>query len=259
MAATPTGKGYWLVAADGGIFTFGDARFYGSTGGLRLNQPIVGMAATPSGRGYWLVASDGGIFTFGDARFYGSTGSRRLNRPIVGMAPTPYRPRLLARRDRRRHLHLRRRALLRLDRRPPAQPADRRHGARRRAAKGYWLVAADGGIFTFGDARFRAVRDQPHGPRTDRRHRADAVGRRLLDRERRRRNARVRRRAPVRDADRHPRPTATSWSRSPRHRATATGSRPRGGTVGTSTRRTRQPVANVDRRTRRSRSSCSAG
>ena len=67
MAATPDGKGYWLVASDGGIFTFGDATFYGSTGAIRLNQPIVGMAATPDGGGYWLVASDGGIFTFGDA------------------------------------------------------------------------------------------------------------------------------------------------------------------------------------------------
>ena len=25
MAATPDGNGYWLVASDGGIFTFGDA------------------------------------------------------------------------------------------------------------------------------------------------------------------------------------------------------------------------------------------
>ncbi len=41
--------GYWLVAADGGIFNFGDAGFYGSTGGHHLNQPIVGMAATSSG------------------------------------------------------------------------------------------------------------------------------------------------------------------------------------------------------------------
>src|SRR5689334_12193963 len=32
MAATPDGRGYWLVASDGGIFTFGDAPFYGSTG-----------------------------------------------------------------------------------------------------------------------------------------------------------------------------------------------------------------------------------
>ena len=55
------------AAGNGGIFVFGDAGFYGSTGGLALSQPIVGMAATPAGHGYWLVASDGGIFAFGDA------------------------------------------------------------------------------------------------------------------------------------------------------------------------------------------------
>ena len=89
MAGTPDGRGYWLVASDGGVFSYGDAQFYGSAGSIRLNQPIVGMAATPDGRGYWLVASDGGIFSFGDAQFYGSTGSIRLNQPIEGMAPTP--------------------------------------------------------------------------------------------------------------------------------------------------------------------------
>ena len=68
MAQTPNGTGYWLVASDGGVFAFGDARFYGGTGGFHINQPIVGIAATPSGLGYWLVARDGGIFAFGDAR-----------------------------------------------------------------------------------------------------------------------------------------------------------------------------------------------
>jgi len=87
-AATPDGRGSWLVASDGGIFSLGDARFYGSTGAVPLNQPIVGMAATPTGNGYWLVARDGGIFTFGDARFDGSTAGRRLAGPIVGMAAT---------------------------------------------------------------------------------------------------------------------------------------------------------------------------
>ncbi len=86
MAATPDGKGYWLVASDGGIFTFGDAGFYGSTGAMVLNKPIVGMAATPDGKGYWLVASDGGIFTFGDAGFYGSAASTFSGVPAVGMA-----------------------------------------------------------------------------------------------------------------------------------------------------------------------------
>jgi hypothetical protein len=86
MTPTPSGNGYWLLARDGGVFSFGDAKFYGSTGGLRLNSPVVGMASTPRGNGYWLVARDGGIFSFGSAPFYGSTGGLRLNKPIVGMA-----------------------------------------------------------------------------------------------------------------------------------------------------------------------------
>jgi hypothetical protein len=72
MAATPDGKGYWLVASDGGIFSYGDAKFYGSAGAIPLKQPVVGMAATPDGTGYWLVASDGGVFTYGDAPYDGS-------------------------------------------------------------------------------------------------------------------------------------------------------------------------------------------
>jgi ribosomal protein L24E len=86
MAATPDGGGYWLVASDGGIFSFGDASFYGSTGALTLNKPIVGMAATPDGDGYWLVASDGGIFSFGDAKYYGSNGGTQLTKPAVAIS-----------------------------------------------------------------------------------------------------------------------------------------------------------------------------
>jgi hypothetical protein len=80
--------GYWQVGSDGGIFSFGAAQFYGSTGSMRLNKPVVGMAATPSGDGYWLVASDGGVFAYGNAQFYGSTGSITLNKPIIGLIPT---------------------------------------------------------------------------------------------------------------------------------------------------------------------------
>jgi len=72
------------VASDGGIFAYGDAVFYGSTGSIHLNKPIVGMAATPDGLGYSLVASDGGIFAYGDASFLGSMGGTPLNQSIVG-------------------------------------------------------------------------------------------------------------------------------------------------------------------------------
>src|SRR5437899_1121767 len=58
MASRSNASGYWLVARDGGIFTYGDAAFLGSMGGTHLNQPIVGIASTPSGNGYWQVASD---------------------------------------------------------------------------------------------------------------------------------------------------------------------------------------------------------
>ena len=86
----PRRRGYWLVASDGGIFASATPRFYGSTGALTLNQPIVGMAATPDGRGYWLVASDGGIFSFGDAALLRlDRRPSHLNQPIVGMAATP--------------------------------------------------------------------------------------------------------------------------------------------------------------------------
>jgi uncharacterized repeat protein (TIGR01451 family) len=77
------------VASDGGLFSFGDAHFYGSMGGKPLNEPIVAMAVTPDGGGYWEVASDGGLFSFGDAHFYGSMGGKPLNEPIVAMTATP--------------------------------------------------------------------------------------------------------------------------------------------------------------------------
>lgn len=71
-AATPSGKGYWQVAADGGVFALGDAVHYGSAAGAKLHYPVVAMAAAPTGKGYWLFAADGGVFAYGDAEFHGT-------------------------------------------------------------------------------------------------------------------------------------------------------------------------------------------
>jgi hypothetical protein len=153
MAPTPDGGGYWMVGSDGGVFSSGDAGFYGSTGNIHLDKPVVGMAATPDGKGYWFVASDGGIFAYGDAGFYGSRGGQPLNKPIVGMAATP---------DGKGYwlvasdggifsygdagfygstgaLHLNQPVV-------GLTPTPSGHG--------YWFVAADGGIFAYGDASF---------------------------------------------------------------------------------------------------------
>ena len=155
VPGTPStsGRGYWMVATDGGIFSYGASQFFGSTGNIRLAQPIVGMAATPSKQGYWLVASDGGIFAYGDAEFYGSTGNIRLAKPIVGVTTTPTgRGYWLVASDggifafgdaeffgSTGNIRL-------------AQPIVGMTTSP--GGDGYWMVASDGGIFAFGDAEF---------------------------------------------------------------------------------------------------------
>ena len=123
LAPPPPKHGYWLVGGDGGIFSFGSAHFYGSTGNMVLQRPVVGIATTADRKGYWLVAGDGGIFAFGDAGFHGSIPGlgiasagtpgavRKLAAPIVGIVPST-------------------------------------------DGNGYLMVASDGGVFAFGDAQF---------------------------------------------------------------------------------------------------------
>jgi hypothetical protein len=151
--ATPNRHGYWLVGSDGGVFAFGDAKFYGSTGGMTLAQPIVGLASRPDGGGYWLVASDGGVFAFGDSGFHGSTGGISLVKPIVGLASTPgghgywlvaSDGGVFAFGDAAFYGSTGAMTLARPIVGLAATPTGR----------GYWLVASDGGVFAFGDARF---------------------------------------------------------------------------------------------------------
>ena len=152
-AKAAAAKGYWMVASDGGVFSFGNAQFFGSTGDIKLNQPIVGMAPSPTGNGYWFVATDGGIFSFGDAKFFGSTGALKLNKPIVGMAATPSGKGywlvasdggVFAFGDAKFFGST---GALKLNK-PIVGMASSPTG------NGYWFVASDGGVFAFGDAKF---------------------------------------------------------------------------------------------------------
>jgi hypothetical protein len=90
-APATSGKGYWLVASDGGIFNYGGAGFYGSTGAESLGTAVVGMASTADGHGYWLASAAGGVYSLGDALFSGALAGLHLNQPVVGIAagPTP--------------------------------------------------------------------------------------------------------------------------------------------------------------------------
>jgi len=118
----PGSCGFWLVSANGGVFSFANAKFYGSVPGVmaklhkRFTGSIAAAAAAPNGKGYWLVSANGGVFSFGDARYYGSLRGllqrehRRLNQPIVTLKPMP-------------------------------------------GGYGYWLIAKDGGVFAFRGQR----------------------------------------------------------------------------------------------------------
>lgn len=68
MAAceTSTRQGGWLVGADGGVFCWGDAHFYGSAAHIDLVGPIVAILPAANNLGYTLIGSDGGTFVFGN-------------------------------------------------------------------------------------------------------------------------------------------------------------------------------------------------
>lgn len=152
VARTPSGAGSWMLTADGGVVTAGDAPFFGSVGGQHLNERAVAIAASPSGRGYWLAAADGGVFAFGDAAFHGSLVGQPRNAPIVDLVATPDGDGYwLAGADGgvfsfgNASFH-------------GSVDVPLRAGVAAMAAtvsgRGYWLAAADGGIFAFGDAPF---------------------------------------------------------------------------------------------------------
>jgi len=88
IASTPDHLGYYLVSSGGGVFPYGDARWYGSIAGRHLSTPTIAIAVTASGGGYYLVTRAGNVFNFGDAPWYGSTAGRHVP-PIAAFALTP--------------------------------------------------------------------------------------------------------------------------------------------------------------------------
>ncbi len=174
-ASTPppsTTGGYWMVAGDGGIFTFGTAGFFGSMGGTKLVAPVVSMAATPDEKGYWMVGADGGVFTFGDALYFGSlpglltscgqgaAGACPVNvGAVVSMVTTP---------DGNGYWMATGNGMVFFF--GDATDQGSASGLKLAApivsmaatpdGKGYWLVGADGGVFTFGDAPYEGSTGQ---------------------------------------------------------------------------------------------------
>jgi hypothetical protein len=117
IVATADGQGYWVVQADGGVHSYGDAEPLTSlpAGANGASTPIVAMARTYDGHGAWLVNTKGHVFELGDARSYGSLSSdKAAQAPITSMASTS-------------------------------------------DGRGYWLLAADGKVYRFGDAPLQGM------------------------------------------------------------------------------------------------------
>ena len=112
--ATRPGGGYWLLLADGTVYNFGNAAWYGDLRGSAFaggpqppGAPVVGIAATADGQGYYVASANGNVYAFGDAHFRGSKGGHAINGAIAGIA------------------------------------VDRSTG-------GYWLVTAKGSVYAYG-------------------------------------------------------------------------------------------------------------
>ena len=132
IAATRSGKGYWLVDSLGRISATGDAVSLGDATGIGVDDPVVGLAITPWDDGYWIVTAGGTVHGIGAAQDHGGVAAEfsddadreqfttQLARDYVGLIEASQRMVVAVR----------------------TSPT----------GDGYWLVMADGAVYGRGDA-----------------------------------------------------------------------------------------------------------
>jgi uncharacterized delta-60 repeat protein len=148
-------SGYWMVGADGTVYRFGDAGWYGHAAVGKAEA--VDIEPSPSGDGYWVVDSAGKVHAFGDAASFGNVDSSwlRAGERITSLSARPQglgylvftsKGRVVAiGPDGRNELP----GLGHLTLNGPVLDS-----VATPSGNGYFMVASDGGIFTFGDAVF---------------------------------------------------------------------------------------------------------
>lgn len=154
VTTTSSGNGYWTVDTYGNVYTYGDARYFGTLHDVGVNvSNITGLVRTPDSGGYWIVGADGGVYAFGNAPFYGSMGGRPMNAPVVGMAATKNgQGYWLVGADGGIFAFGNAGFYGSMGGKPLNAPVVAM--APTPSGAGYWLAAKDGGIFAFGDAPF---------------------------------------------------------------------------------------------------------
>lgn len=150
----PITSGYWMVAADGHVWSFGGVPNHGNAT-MPKGRRAVDLEPTPSGDGYWILDDAGGVQAFGAAGRFSAltTLALRSGEVFSSLSSTPTgdgywgfttNGRVFVA-GAARHVGDMGATVLNG---PVVGSSITPTGL------GYWMVGSDGGIFSFGDAQF---------------------------------------------------------------------------------------------------------
>jgi Tol biopolymer transport system component len=107
------GGGYVVLREDGTVVASDDPEVFPAVASsqLRPGERPSSISVLPDGVGFWVFTDHGRVFPFGEAQSFGDLAATKLNGPVLDSVATP-------------------------------------------TGNGYYMVASDGGVFAFGDARF---------------------------------------------------------------------------------------------------------
>ncbi|GAC1327473.1 MAG: hypothetical protein NVSMB17_01520 [Candidatus Dormibacteria bacterium] len=153
-AVGPAGPpGYSILNQGGGIYSFGDATYYGNLIDHGYPGPAVGLGETPDGHGYNILTTSGAIYSFGNANYYGNLLDHGYPGPATALSFTPagggYA--ILTRGggiytfgDARYYGNL-------IDHGYPGSAIGFAYTA---SGNGYWILTTSGALYSFGDAGY---------------------------------------------------------------------------------------------------------
>ncbi|GAC1579954.1 MAG: hypothetical protein NVS3B24_14400 [Candidatus Dormibacteria bacterium] len=145
--------GYNILNTSGGLYSFGDARYFGNLIDHGYPGPGVGLAETPSGLGYQILTSTGALYSFGDAVYYGNLLDHGYPGPATAVAYTPAGTgySILTRGG----------GIYSFGDAPyfgnlidHGYPGEATGLAYTPSGQGYWILTRQGGIYSFGDATY---------------------------------------------------------------------------------------------------------
>ena len=148
-------SGYWMITADGRVYVFGQAGFFGQPYPMPVGVRAVEIEPTPIGSGYWVLDSTGRVRTYGDAVSFRSvdTGVLEAGEQAVSLSATPTGGGYWVFTSRGRAVPFGDAGFF-----GDASGIDLNRpivgSVATPSGLGYWLFASDGGIFTFGYAVF---------------------------------------------------------------------------------------------------------